>query len=122
MVMPNVRSSAALSLIVMILLVACGGGASSDDNVLQFTGRDETEANFRGRVRDILLTPPGQSICTGLRGLSPEEAAEVLRSDDDDDDASQFAGATAKPGQSADPKDLRRAAEIVLQECGRLTS
>lgn len=105
----------------LVLILACGGGSSSDDNILQFTGRDETESNFRGRVRDILLTPAGQSICRGLQGLSPEEAAEVLRSDEGGD-ASEFAGATPKPGQQADPKDLRRAAEIVLTECERVQS
>jgi hypothetical protein len=101
-------------------LTACGGGSSSTDNVLQFTGRDETEANFRGRVREIMLNPAGQAVCNGLRGLSPQEAAAVLRSDEAGD-AAQFAGATPKPGQQADSKDLERAADIVLEECDRVS-
>lgn len=106
--------------VLAVILLACGGGGSSSgDNLLQFTGRNETEANFRGRVRDILLTAPGQSLCRGLQGLSAKEAVEVLQSDNVDD-PSQFAGATPKPGQQADPKDLQRAAEIVLEECDRV--
>lgn len=118
----NGRRAATLGgFVLAILLIACGGGSSSDGDVLQFTGRDETEANFRGRVRDLLLNPAGQSICRGLQGLSPAEAAEVLRSDEGGD-AAQFAGATPKPGQQANPEDLVRAAEIVLNECDRVNS
>jgi len=108
--------------LIAISVIGCSGGSSGDsNNVLQFTGRDETEANFRGRIRELMLSPAGQSICTGLRGLSAQEATEVLRSGAASD-ASQFAGSTPKPGQQADEKDLRRAAEIVLDECKRLSA
>lgn len=105
--------------LLAISLLACGGGSSKDSDVLQFTGRDETEANFRGRVRETLLSPLSRSICTGLRGLSAGEAAEVLRSDGPGDPA-EIPGATPRPGQQAEPKDLVRAAEIVIEECDRI--
>lgn len=105
-----------------MLLVACGGDDDSGQRVLRFTGRDETEANFRGRIRQIVgENPIGISvICTQVRGLSPKEAAAELARDASDDDGEVPKGTTPKPGQKGDAKDLERAAEIFQQECTRM--
>lgn len=100
------------------LLVACGGGDDSGQRVLSFTGRDETEANFRQRIREIVgENPIGINLlCTQIRGLPAKEAAALLAADPSEDDGAIPKGTTPKPEQ----KDLERAAEIFQQECTRM--
>lgn len=108
---------AALSIIAV---TACGGGddkALTGARVLHFTGRDETEANFRDRVRQVLRFPEAKTgLCLPLVGKSPEAARELLRTSRNDDNEVPT-GATARPGQKASESDLLRSAEIVIEEC-----
>lgn len=102
------------------LAVACGGDSEGDSGVLQFTGRDETEANFRARVTEIKQAEPQAwvQLCAAIEEMSPRQAAAALLDGGSEDDEIP-AGATPKPGQAADADDLVRAAEIVKSECDR---
>lgn len=107
-------------LALTLFLAACGG---EGDNVIHFNGRDETEAGFRSRVTTLKTDEPGDwvKLCAALEGKTPQQAAALLVTageESDLTDASQFAGATPKPGQKADADDLVRAARIVQDECG----
>lgn len=100
-----------------VLLVACSGG-DKGSRVLHFTGRDETEANFRDRVRQTIRLPNVKTaLCLPLVGKSPKAAHELLKPDEDDDPNDIPTGATARPGQKGVEADLLRSAEIVLEEC-----
>lgn len=109
--------------VMSMLLVACGGGddkaSQSADRVLHFSGRDETEANFRERVRSLRFAVPDvfKQTCGRIVGLNAKAAAEKLRTDPAESDGSIPKGATAKPGQKAVEADIERSAEIVLEEC-----
>lgn len=102
-----------------MLLVACGGDDDSGQRVLHFTGRDETEANYRQRVKDVLRLPNVKTaMCLPLVGKSPEAAHELLKPDEDDYNPNDVpVGATPRPGKNGVRSDLLRAAEIVLEEC-----
>lgn len=102
------------------LLIACSGG-DKGSRVLHFTGRDETEANFRDRVRQVIRLPDVKTaMCLPLVGKSPEAAHELLKPDEDDYDPNDVpTGATPRPGQKGVRTDLIRAAGIVLEECKR---
>lgn len=107
--------------ILIVLLGACGGGGDgNDDRVLQFTGRDETESNFRSRTKEIRADNPGLwvQMCATLEGKTSSQAAALLI-DEDGVPSGSVKGATNKPGQKANPDHLIRAAEIVQEECKR---
>lgn len=100
------------------LLIACSDGNDKGSRVLHFTGRDETEANFRDRVRQVIRLPNVKTaMCLPLVGKSPRAAHELLKPDEDDDPNDIPTGATARPGQKGVEADLLRSAEIVLEEC-----
>lgn len=112
-------------LLLGVLLAGCGGdskptSALTSQRVLHFTGRDETEANFRDRVQQITRLPQAKTgLCLPLVGKSPEAARELLRTSGGAEQKDLPVGATPKPGQKADEADLLRSAEIVLEECKR---
>lgn len=102
-----------------IALVSCGGD-DKGSRVLHFTGRDETEANYRDRVRQLTRLPGVKTeLCLPLVGKTPEQAHALLTDVDDFDPTDIPAGATPRPGQKATRADLIRSAEIVLEECKR---
>lgn len=100
--------------LMLFASISCGGS----DSVLHFSGRDETEANFRSRIRDLQADNAAAWVktCAALNGKTPQEAAALLISDAP---IVAVSGATPKPGQKADAADLVRAGEIVLEECKR---
>jgi hypothetical protein len=104
-------------------LSACSGGDDkplTGARVLHFTGRDETEANFRQRTREVKLkeTASWFAACALFKGQTVEAVQKYLTSDDKPDDpVSKYPGSVARPGQKAVDADLRRATEIVLEEC-----
>jgi hypothetical protein len=104
------------------LLIACSGGDDKGSRVLHFTGRDETEAHFRNRIREITgENPIGISLmCTQIRGLSGKEAAAVQALKPGDPEPEAPEGTTPKPGQKGVPKDTERAAVILQEECKRM--
>ena len=102
-----------------LLLMACGG---KDDGgrVLHFTGRDETEENFRARIRETVVDNPlgMKLVCYQVKDLSAKAAVELLKTTSDSSTVPK--GAIPKPGQTAIAADLERSAEIVQEECKRL--
>jgi hypothetical protein len=111
------------SVAIAMSLLACGGGDDlpspiAQGRVLHFTGRDETEANFRQNTRELKLkeTVTWFAACNLLKGQTVQAAKDYLTSDDKDDDPLPK-GAVRKPGQKAVEADLMRATEIVLEEC-----
>jgi len=107
---------------LVALLAACGGDDKlsplTQGRVLHFTGRDETEANYRQRTRELKLkeTVAWLFVCNQLKGQTVQAAKEYLTSDDKGDDTLP-SGAVRKPGQKAVEGDLMRATEIVMEEC-----
>lgn len=102
-------------LAVGVLAMACSGGgapSSDGDRILRLGGGDITEGEMRIDVRAFLVDPVvADGVCGALRGLSGEEAAEVIRELQQD----------SANVQEADPADFARAGEIVLEECRRIT-
>lgn len=109
-----------LGALVLPVLACASNKSESGAAVLHFTGRDETESNFRGRIRTLAgQNSIGlQGICTQIRGLPPKEAVPLLASPSNDEQV--FAGSTPRPGQKAGQKDLERSAAIVQEECTRM--
>jgi hypothetical protein len=118
----NARTISYALVALSMLLVACGGGddkgALTGARVLHFTGRDETEANFRERTREVKLkeTASWFMACSLLKGQTVAAAREFLTKDDKDDGVIPK-GSVAKPGQKGVDADVNRAVEIVLEEC-----
>lgn len=114
----NARTISYVLIALSILSVTACGGGDKGDRVLHFTGRDETEANYRQRVQQLTRLPDVKTqLCLPLVGKTPEQAHELLKPDDDDGPTDIPAGATPRPGQKATQADLIRSAEIVLEEC-----
>ena len=110
-----------MAILVITLAVACSGSDSNDSRVLHFGGRDETEANYRARIKQAFGSTPLAigAICTPLKGLSPKETLPLVPIDPQENPT--FPGATPRPGQVAREADLLRAAGILIEECAKVT-
>src|SRR5574342_73971 len=102
-----------------LFLIACGG-KDDDSRVLHFTGRDETEDNFRARIRQTVVDNPlgMKLVCYQVKDISAKAAVALLKTTSDSSTVPK--GATSKPGQTAVAADLERSAAIVQEECKRL--
>jgi hypothetical protein len=115
------RQLAVLTAIVLSAVLACGGGdAASGERILHFSGRDETEANFRARIQRVMSDNAVAFglICEQVRDLDAAAALALLRVADGVS-APLPEGATPRPSQTAVPDDLLRSVGIVQEECRR---
>lgn len=103
------------SLIPLAICVAFAACGSADSNSETLTLRDGTytEDEYRSEIRTFLVGIDASAFCQSLNGLSNEEVSAALKAHNDD------LGRT--PKQEADPDDDRRATEIILEECDRIT-
>lgn len=119
---PNRSVSFAIALAALVILaMACGSSKSSSSGssaVLHFTGRDETEANFRTRLRQVYGSNPAgvTIICHQVKGLSAKDAVQFVVTSNTTD-PSTIAGATPRAGQVATQADLEKATAIYQDEC-----
>ena len=104
-------------------LVACSGSdGDSDDRVLELRGYDITEQDYQTTIRLRFLNPLDASVCDSLVGLSPEDVVELATLEiETNPQEPPSPRATVKPDQLGDPDDRERAAEIILEECDRLS-
>lgn len=106
---------------ILFLVVACGGGGGdSKTNILHVKNQDISEDNLRAVWRASLINNlvGGALVCKQLEGLTPEGVINFFRSlPDTDPNSTPVAGATYRPGQAGDGKDLQRAATIFQEEC-----
>jgi hypothetical protein len=98
-----------LAIGLIALMAACSSG-SDDERVLVLGGGDFTEEEWRTNVRISL----DASNCASFNDLSTDEAIDLISA------ANATAGET--PVQAPNEDDRERAAEIVLEECERITS
>ena len=97
---------------VALLLASCGRG-DDEDRLLHLPGEEMTESEVRDRWRTQLAQAPaaGATICAAIVGAEPDEVLAYFEFD--------VTPATLDPTVLA---DVRRAAEILEEECARSSS
>jgi hypothetical protein len=92
-----------------LLLTFCGKGGS-EDRVLRLPGADVTESDLRDQLREQLDGAPGARtvICDAIEGAKSDQVLAYFELDVESDSLSD--------SQLA---DLRRAAQIIQEECTR---
>ena len=95
--------------LALVLLVSCG---SNDDGerVLHLPGQNLTEAELRDLWRSQIDQAPaaGAVICDDIIGAQPEEVLDYF----------EYSVSPTEPEQT-NWDDIRRAAEIIEEECSR---
>jgi hypothetical protein len=85
-------------------------------------GFNVTPDNYRGYLRVLLLAQGASSFCNGLKGLSAAEfLALPTASSRETPMATPPANWTPVPGQTKNPDDALAAAQILIDECDRVS-
>jgi hypothetical protein len=104
----------------VLTLAACGGGQSA--RVLHFQGQDITETAYRDYARSVLLGLDGAMLCKGIQGLSAPEIVKTLDlASTPSPSVTPFPGGVPVARETGIPEDRERAAQIIQEECQRIS-
>jgi hypothetical protein len=94
-------------MVVALLLSSCGSG-DDEDHLLRLPGEEMTESELRDRWRTQLAQAPtaGATVCAAIVGSEPDDVLAYFELD-----------VTSATFDRSMLRDVRRAAEIIEEEC-----
>ena len=104
-------------ILLAVAMMACSGDGDGDgERILRLATGDVTEEEFRMGLRsEVLFLPAARdALCTPIRGLSDEEATDVILLIRDQIVTLEYV-------QEPDRDDQVRATAILREECDRLS-
>ena len=103
-------------ILLAVAMMACGGDDGGGERILRLGAGDVTEEEFRMGLRsEVLFLPTARdALCAPIRGLSDEEATDVILLIRDQLVEIEYV-------QEPDRDDQVRATAILREECDRLS-
>lgn len=104
------------SLVLVILVVACNSKQDDPNRILQLSEGSFSESHYRGMLRESIVTVEAFALlCDTLESLTDEQA---LQSHPTVSATVISYAVTPAPPQEPNPSDVKRATQLLRDECG----